>query len=86
MSVKTVRLDRTTEQTLSALIDETGLSGSELLRRGVTALAEQRRTAQASTAWEIYEAMDLGPGGDATGPSTDVRRGVREALRRKHGR
>lgn len=86
MSVKTVRLDETTEAALNRLSKETGLTGSELLRQGVAALAEQRQKASGPTAWEVYEAMDLGPGGYATAPSTEVNRGVREALRRKHGR
>jgi hypothetical protein len=38
------------------------------------------------TAYEIYKDLDLGPGGYAIAPSTETRRGVREALRRKFGR
>jgi len=38
------------------------------------------------SAWEIYEKLDLGPGGYAVAPSTDSRRGVQEAIRRKHSR
>jgi hypothetical protein len=41
----------------------------------------KRRTAQ-----EIYKDLDLGPGGYAIAPSTETRRGVREAIRRKLGR
>lgn len=44
-------------------------------------IQHQRRTPQ-----EIYESLDLGPGGYAIAPSTETRRGVREALRRKFGR
>ena len=33
--------------------------------------------------FEIYQELDLGPGGYATVPSTETRRGVREALQRK---
>jgi hypothetical protein len=44
-------------------------------------IQKQRRTPQ-----EIYESLDLGPGGYAIAPSTETRRGVREALRRKYGR
>lgn len=42
---------------------------------------KERRTPQ-----EIYKSLDLGPGGYAIAPSTETRRGVREALRRKFGR
>lgn len=42
---------------------------------------KERRTPQ-----EIYKSLDLGPGGYAIAPSTEVQRGVREAIRRKLGR
>jgi len=34
-------------------------------------------------AHEIYEELDLGSGGCAVAPSTEARRGVREAIRKK---
>jgi tetratricopeptide (TPR) repeat protein len=36
--------------------------------------------------YDIYAELDLGPGGYATAPSTDIRHGVREAIKRKLGR
>lgn len=38
------------------------------------------------TPYEIYEELDLGPGGYAVAPSTEIRRGVQEAIRRKLNR
>jgi hypothetical protein len=37
-------------------------------------------------AWEIYQELDLGIGGYAITPSTDTRRGVQKAIRRKLSR
>lgn len=34
-------------------------------------------------AYEIYEELDLGPGGYAFAPATETRRGVQKAIRRK---
>jgi hypothetical protein len=34
-------------------------------------------------AYEIYEELDLGPGGYAVAPSTETKRGVKEAIRKK---
>ena len=45
-------------------------------------LAQQARR----TPYDIYAALDLGPGGYAIAPSTETRRGVREAIKRKLGR
>ncbi len=33
--------------------------------------------------YDIYEELDLGPGGYAVAPATQTRRGVRAAIRRK---
>ena len=87
MALRTVRLDDDSEQVLTELTKETGMTISAVLKEGLLALRD--RLAQSSprrTAWEIYEELDLGPGGYAIAPSTDVRRGVQEAIRRKLGR
>ena len=49
-------------------------------RRGMSLTPEGRRLAR------IYSELDLGPGGYAVASSTAVRRGVRQAIRRKLGR
>jgi hypothetical protein len=78
-------LDEVSEKILKELTEETGMSISAVLKEGLLALrargAESRRTA-----YEIYEKLDLGPGGYAIAPSTDTRRGVQEAIRRKLSR
>lgn len=86
MGTRTVRLDEETEQTLEEIQRATGLSISEVLKRGLLAFHEEITRTAATTPFEIYRELDLGPGGYAIAPSTDVRRGVREALARKHKR
>ena len=87
MALRTVRLDDESEKILKELIMETGMSISALLKEGLTVLRERRaQSAPRRTAWEIYEELDLGPGGYAVAPSTEVRQGVQEAIRRKLGR
>jgi len=85
MAVKTVRLDEDSERMLMGLAREMGLSVSAVLKQGLLALREQRR-AGAPRAYEIYRELELGPGGEALAPSTETRRGVEEALRRRHRR
>jgi hypothetical protein len=36
--------------------------------------------------YEIYQELDLGPGGHSVAPSTETSKGVKEAVRRKLGR
>lgn len=87
MALRTVRLDDDSERILKELIMETGMSISAVLKEGLIALRERRaQAAPRRTAWEIYEELDLGPGGDAIAPSTEVREGVQKAIRRKLGR
>lgn len=82
MGVKTVRLDADSERLLDGLVRETGLSISAVLKQGLLALRETRHAA-GSKVYEVYERMDLGPGGYALAPSTQTRRGVEEVLRRR---
>ncbi len=86
MGIRTVRLDGEAEQILEDVMQATGLSISAVLKRGVLALKEEIARSVASSPYEMYKKLDLGPGGTSLAPSTEVRRGVREALRKKHGR
>jgi hypothetical protein len=86
MGVRTVRLDPETEQILAEIVQTTGLSISEALTQGLLALHTQLTTQLQRTPYDIYAALDLGPGGTAIAPSTETRRGVRAALQQKHGR
>ena len=61
----------------------TGLPISEVLKRGLRALQTQVRETPVSTPYEVYSKLDLGPGGYAIASSSDTRRGVRLALKRK---
>ena len=86
MSTRTVRLDEETEKILQQVLQITGLSMSAALKRGIFALRDEMTQRADRTPYEIYRTLDLGPGGYAIAPSTDTRRGVQEALKRKHRR
>ena len=84
MGTRTVRLDAETLQTLEEIRRTTGLSISEVLKRGIQAFRKEVSRKTSPTPFEIYRELDLGPGGYAIAPSTGVRRGVGDALRKKH--
>lgn len=86
MAMRTVRLDDEAEEALREVRAATGLPISEALKRGLRALQQRVRKQATRTPYDVYRKLELGPGGYARAPSTDVRRGVREALRQKHGR
>ena len=86
MSTRTVRLDQQTEDTLERLRRSTGLSISEVLKRGVQAYARQAAEQAAAAPYDVYRQLDLGAGGWAAAPARDAKRAVRTAIGRKHRR
>jgi hypothetical protein len=78
-----VRLDDEAETALQQIRDATGLPISEALKRGLRSLQERVQSAATRTPYDVYQQLDLGPGGYATAPSTSTRRGVVRAIRRK---
>ena len=86
MATRTVRLDDETERILEQLVGVTGLSISAILKKGLLSLRGQLEEPSDRSAWDLYNELDLGPGGYSIAPSTESRRGVQEALRRKLGR
>ncbi len=86
MGTRTVRLDDETEQLMEEIRHSTGLSISEVLKRGILAFREEVSRQTSRTPYDVYRELDLGPGGYAIAPSTEVRRGVRKALERKRRR
>ncbi|HBR50639.1 MAG TPA: hypothetical protein DEA71_11190 [Nitrospira sp.] len=83
MSLRTVRLDDETEKALKHVTKKTGWSVSAALKRGVLVLNEEISHRPKVSAFEIYRRLDLGPGGYAIAPSTETRRGMQLALKRK---
>ena len=83
MATRTVKLDTEAEATLRQIRQATGLPASEAVKRGLRSLQNQLAQKMTRTPYDIYRQLDLGPGGYAIGPSSETRRGVGEALRKK---
>ena len=83
MGLRTVRLDDETEKVLKQVTKKTGWSVSTALKQGVLVLRDEVGRRPHQSAFDIYCRLDLGPGGYALAPSTDTRRGMQLALRRK---
>lgn len=86
MGTRTVRLDDEAEKTLGRLRSLTGLSISEVLKRGLHAYEAQASVEAARKPYDIYRELDLGPGGYAGAPARGAKSAVAEAIRRKHTR
>lgn len=83
MSTRTVRLDPEAEKALQAIRESTGMSISEVLKRGLTTLQREIRHGGRSAAWKLYSELDLGPGGYAIAPSDAGREAIRDAIEKK---
>lgn len=86
VATRTVRLDEEGERALKEVRDTTGLPISEALKRGLRSLRDEVRQGASRTAYDIYRELDHGPGGSAIAPSTETKRAVREAIKKKLGR
>jgi hypothetical protein len=86
MRVRTVRLDDEAEKALEQIIQVAGLSISGAFKRGLILLRDDLAQRAQRVPYDIYAELDLGPGSYAIAPSTDTRRGVQEAIKRKLGR
>lgn len=86
MGTRSVRLDEETEKALTRLTRVTGLSISEVLKRGVLAYQAKALQQSASKPYDIYRKLDLGGGGYARAPARDAKSAVAEIIRKKHRR
>ena len=86
MAIRTVRLDDEAERALKEVRQKTGMPISEALKRGLRSLRSQVEREVRQTPWDIYRQIEHGPGGSAIAPATEVRRAVREKVRKKIGR
>jgi hypothetical protein len=82
LAIRTVRLDEETEKILAQIVTLTGLSVSAAVKKGLRALADDVVGQARRVPYDIDKALDLGPGGYAVAPASEVRRGVRTAIRR----
>ena len=83
MSMRTVRFDEETEKALSRLLKRTGLSISDVLKRGVQTFEQRAQQDGSVRPYEIYLRLKLGKGGWSIASASDSKRAVRDAIQRK---
>ena len=84
MGTRTIQLDDDAEATLSVLCDQTGLSISEVIKRGLQAYAALvPKVPSAETPYEVFSRLDLGPGGYAIAPAKNAKKAAAQAISKK---
>lgn len=86
MATRTVRLDDEAEAALQEIRDATGLPISEALKEGLRTLRAQVEERAATSPFDVYRSIDIGPGGETLSSSANVREGVVKAIRKKLSR
>jgi hypothetical protein len=86
MALRTVRLEPEIERALEEIQKATGLSASAAIRKGLVVLRDRVREDAVAAPYEIYAALDPGPGGHARAPARQAKRGIKKLLRRKQTR
>jgi hypothetical protein len=86
MAMRTVRLDDEAERALERLRSLTGLSISEVLKRGLAAYEQLAAHQAAIRPYDVFAGLDLGTGGSSVGAASEAKRKVIQAIRRKHRR
>jgi hypothetical protein len=61
---------------------QTGLSVSGVLKTGLLAARNELRRAASAAPYEIYERIDLGPGGTSRAPARRAKQAIRAVLRK----
>lgn len=86
MGTRSVRLDEETEKALTRLTRMTGLSISEVLKRGVFAYQAEALQQSTSKPYDIYRKLDLGSGGYTRAPARDAKKVIADVICSKHRR
>lgn len=85
MGTRTVRLDDEAEKSLQRLRNLTGLSISEVLKRGLSAYESEALSTAARRPFDLYRELDLGEGGRAKAPGRKAKAAIADVIRGRHG-
>jgi hypothetical protein len=84
MPLHSVRFDEETESALARIREATGASASEVMKRGVVALSDRLVRKAIVRPFDVYQKLDLGPGGYARAPARKAKGALKAILQRKH--
>ncbi|MCY3546810.1 MAG: hypothetical protein OXH51_11265 [Gemmatimonadetes bacterium] len=85
MSTRTVRMDDASEATLADLQRRTGLSISEVMRRGLRAYERELDADITRRPYEVYQSLGLPREGEsALAPAAKAKEAIADVIRKRH--
>lgn len=85
MSTRTVRMDAASDAVLADLQRRTGLSISEVMRRGLRAYERELDSDITRSPYEVYRSLGLPREGEhALAPSAKAKEAIADVIRRRH--
>lgn len=84
--IRTVRLDAEAERALKEVRRSTGLSISEVLKKGIFAVQHGAGPELKRRPYEIYAGLELGRGGHARAPARNAKQAIRSLIAKKRSR
>lgn len=85
MSTRTVRMDAASDATLADLQRRTGLSISEVMRRGLRAYERELNSDITRRPYEVYKGLGLPRKGErALAPAAKAKEVIADVIRKKH--
>jgi len=86
MSTRSVRLDDEAERALVEIVDHTGMSISDAIKRGLIAYRDIALTTSCKRPADFFSSFDLGEGGYMSAPARQSKTAVRDIIRSKAAR
>ncbi len=85
MSTRTVRMDDASEATLADLQRRTGLSISEVMRRGLRSYERELDSDITRRPYEVYKSLGLPKEGErALAPAAKAKEAIADVIRKRH--
>ncbi len=84
MAIRSVRLDKETEELLQLILSRTQMTVTQAVKEGIRSLAQDLDQDAGMSPYEIFRSLDLGSGGEDRVSSAQAKEGIGRILRKSH--
>ena len=84
MTIRSVRLDKETEEILQSILSREQMTFTQAVKEGIRSLAQNMDQDAGMSPYEIFKSLDLGSGGETRVSSAQAKEGIEKILREGH--